>query len=183
MQRPLESARRESLTGQKLPVSVAAKLLVSGHPLTGLCQEAIAFRRNPSVASTFIKHNVQPLVFLQTLTASVFSLRWLRTESRQSPIRFKHVAICCDRPGGMGRPRETLVPSRVQGVSHILVAVALATPVRNGLTAWAIQSSALQSGGTKTASNHSRWFCSRPLPGSPPLAKPLHKTALHIEGL
>src|SRR5450631_621495 len=55
MQRPLESARRESLTGQKLPVSVAAKLLVSGRPLTGLCQEAIAFRRNPSVASTFIK--------------------------------------------------------------------------------------------------------------------------------
>src|SRR6202521_4812755 len=27
------------------------------------------------------------------------------------------------------------------------------------------------------------WFCSRPLSGSPPLAKPLHETALHIEGL
>ena len=26
-------------------------------------------------------------------------------------------------------------------------------------------------------------FCSRPESGSPPLAKPLHKTALHIEGL
>ena len=99
--------------------------------------------------------NSQPPVFLQTLTASVFSLRWLRTESRQSPIRFKHVAMYCDRPGGMGRPRETLVPSRVQGVGHIGVAVAMATPVRYWLTAWAIQSSATPSGGTKTASNHS----------------------------
>ena len=87
-------------------------------------------------------HVVDP-VFLQILTAPVFSLRWLRTESRQSPIRFKQVAVYCDRPGGFCRPRETLVPSRVQGVSHIPVAVALATPVRNGLTAWAIQSSAL----------------------------------------
>ena len=31
------------------------KLKQSSHPLTGLCQEAIAFRRNSSVASTFIK--------------------------------------------------------------------------------------------------------------------------------
>jgi hypothetical protein len=138
------------------------QVAVSGHPLPGLCHEAIAFRRNPCVASMF-QAQPQPPIFLQTLTASVFSLRWLRTESRQSPIRFKPVAMCCDRPGGIGRPRETLVPSRVQGVSHIPVAVARATPVRNGLSAWAIQSSALQSGGTKTASNHSRWLYTRPL--------------------
>jgi hypothetical protein len=128
------------------------------HPLTGLCQEEIAFRRNPSVASTFIKSQVEPPVCLQTLTAPVFSLHWLRTEPRQSPIGFKHVAMFCDRPGGMGRPRETLVPSCVQGVGHIRVAVATATPVRYWLTAWAIQSSATASGGTKTASNHSGGF-------------------------
>src|ERR1700694_5003436 len=85
----------------------------------------------------------RPPAFLQTLTAPLFRSCWLRTESRQSPIRFKHGAMCCDRPGGFCRPRETLVPSRVQGVGHIGVAVAMATPVRNGLTAWAIQSSAL----------------------------------------
>ena len=115
----------------------------SGHPLTGPCQEAIEFFRNPLSVASSCNHNFQPPVFLQTLTASVFSLRWLRTESRQSPIRFKHVAMYCDRPGGRGRPRETLVPSRVQGVGHTRVAVALATPVRYWLTTWAIQSSAL----------------------------------------
>jgi hypothetical protein len=39
-------------TGQLRPLG---HLPVSGHPLTGPCQEAIAFRRNLSVASTFIK--------------------------------------------------------------------------------------------------------------------------------
>ena len=143
---PVYFVSRRSLTSSR-----RAEFDASGHPLTGPCQGAITILRNPSVAFT---HKSQPPIFLQTLTASVFSLRWLRTESRQSPIRFKHVAMCCDRRGGLGRPRETLVPNRVQGVGHIPVAVAMATPVRNGLTAWAIQSSALQSGGTKTASNH-----------------------------
>ena len=117
--------------------------LDSGHPLTGLCQGAIRNSSQPECRVHISKHNFQPPAFLQTLTAPVFSLCWLRTESRQSPIRFKHVAMCCDCPGGVDRPRETLVPSRVQRVGHISVAVAMATPVRNGLTAWAIQSSAL----------------------------------------
>ena len=134
------SAGQLALTANSSPSAASARFPRSGHPLTGQCQGAIPILRNPSVAFT---HKSQPPVFLQSLTASVFSLRWLRTESRQSPIRFKHVAMCCDRPGGLGRPRETLVPSRVQGVGHIPVAVAMATPVRNGLTAWAIQSSAL----------------------------------------
>jgi len=38
-------------------------------------------------------------------------------ESRQSPIEIKRQAILpCPRPGGLGRPRKTLVPRRVQTV-------------------------------------------------------------------
>ncbi len=33
------------------------------------------------------------------------------------------------------------------------------------------------SDGTTTASNHSRWLCTRPLPGSPPLAKPITRNS------
>jgi len=62
----------------------------------------------------------QPSSFLQTLTAPVFSLCRLRTESHQTPVGIKLVAMLYDRPGGSCRPRETLVPSRVQGVVRIL---------------------------------------------------------------
>jgi len=60
-----------------------------------------------------------PPSFLQTLIAPVFSLCWLRTESHQTPIEIKLAAMLCDRPGGLCHPRETLVPSRVQGVAYI----------------------------------------------------------------
>jgi hypothetical protein len=112
-------------------------------PIDGSVSRGDSISSQSNVLRPCSKYNAQPPVFLQTLTASVFSLCWLRTESRQSPIRFKPVAMYCDRPGGVSRPRETLVPSRVQGVGHIRVAVAMATPVRCWLTTWAIQSPAL----------------------------------------
>ena len=61
----------------------------------------------------------QPPSFLQTLTAPAFSLCWLRTKSHQTPVGIKLAAMCRDRPGGLCHPRETLVPSRVQGVACI----------------------------------------------------------------
>jgi hypothetical protein len=61
-----------------------------------------------------------PPSFLQTLTAPVFSLCRLRTESHQTPIGIKLAAMLCDCPGGLCHPRETLVPSRVQWVACIL---------------------------------------------------------------
>ena len=48
-----------------------------------------------------------------------FLTRWLRTESHQTPVEIKLAAMLCDRPGGVCHPRETLVPSRVQGVACI----------------------------------------------------------------
>ena len=135
----------------------------SGHPLTGRCQEAIIILRKPKCPRPHSKHKLQPPAFLQTLTAPVFSLSWLRSESRQSPIRFKHVAMHCDCPGGVRRPRETLVPSHVQGAIHIDSGcrVGDASPqLAHGLGDSVI---CTHSGGAKTASNHSRGCKSRPL--------------------
>ena len=42
-------------TGRLEPLVIRFGSPNSGRPLTGLCQEAIAFRRNPTVASTFIE--------------------------------------------------------------------------------------------------------------------------------
>jgi len=78
-------------------------------------------------------------LFLANLTAPVSSFSWLRSESHQTPIEIKHVVMFYDRPGGLGHPRETLVPSRGQWVVTFNVAVAIATPVLKWLTAWAIQ--------------------------------------------
>jgi len=61
----------------------------------------------------------QPPSFLQKLTAPAFSLCWLRTKSHQTPVGIKLAAMLCDRPGGLCHPRETLVPSHVQGVACI----------------------------------------------------------------
>lgn len=79
--------------------------------------------------------------------------------------RDQAVAMLCERPGDICHPRETLVPSRVQWIVTLRVAVCIATPVLRWLTAWAIQSSALPSGGTKAASNHWRWLGTSPLFG------------------
>ena len=85
--------------------------------------------RRKSIA--LCQSNNQPSSFLQTLTAPVFSLCRLRTESHQTPVGIKLVAMLYDRPGGSCRPRETLVPSRVQGLFAFSVAIAVtATPVR-----------------------------------------------------
>src|ERR1700676_5013561 len=78
-------------------------------------------RTKPNRRKNNCVHTVQqrqPPSFLQTLTAPVFSLCWLRTESHQTPVRIKLAAMLCDRPGGLCHPRETLVPRRVQGVAY-----------------------------------------------------------------
>lgn len=56
-------------------------------------------------------NNACHLHSMQTLTAPVFSLCRLRTESHQTPVGIKLAAMLCDRPGGLCHPRETLVPS------------------------------------------------------------------------
>ena len=58
-----------------------------------------------------------PALVLQVLTAPCFSTRRLRTESHQTSVGIERVAVLCERPGGGCRPRETSVPSRVQGVA------------------------------------------------------------------
>jgi hypothetical protein len=87
-----------------------------------------------------------------------------------------------DRPGGLGHPRETLVPRRVQLVVTFNVAVAIATPVLKWLTAWAIQC-CTKTDGTKAASNHSRWLNTSPLSWLTAFGQTLNKTSLHIKGL
>ena len=94
-----------------------------------------------------------PPSFLQTLNAPVFSRCWLRTESHQTPVGIKLAAMRCDRPGGLCHPRETLVPSRVQGVACIPYGYRRdddASPlVAHGLGDSAI---CIHSGGARTAS-------------------------------
>jgi hypothetical protein len=47
-------------------------------------------------------------------------LRWLRSESHQTPIGIKRVAsVARCRPGGIHHPRKTLVPTRVHRFDHI----------------------------------------------------------------
>jgi hypothetical protein len=51
---------------------------------------------------------------------ALFLASRLRTESHQTSVGIKLAAIFCGRPGGICRPRETLVPSHVQGVACTL---------------------------------------------------------------
>ena len=51
---------------------------------------------------------------------ALFLASRLRTESHQTSVGIKLSAIFCGRPGGICRPRETLVPSPVQGVACTL---------------------------------------------------------------
>ncbi len=103
-----------------------------------------------------------PPSFLQTPTASVFSLCRLRTESRQSPIRIKRCRDALRAPWRPAPPRETLVPSRVQGVASV-------DGCRDGdaspLLAHSLGDSVIciPSGGAKTASNQWLGLCTRPL--------------------
>ena len=93
--------------------------------------------------------------------------------------------MLCDRPGGLCRPRETLVPSRVQGVAYIPYGCRRdeATPVRAWLMAWAIQhlhSFRWRKGGVqiiRVVSHQSAFLAHRPWPNRYP------KHQMHIEGL
>ena len=104
-----------------------------------------------------------PPSLLQTLTAPVFSLCRLRTESHQTPVGIKLAAMLCDRPGGVCHPRETLVPSRVQGVAHSPYGCRRgdASPqVAHGLGDSAICTA---SGGAKALSKSLEWLHTSPL--------------------
>ena len=109
-------------------------------------------------------NNVRHPHFLQTLTAPVSSLCWLRSESHQTPVGIKLAAMLRDRPGGLYHPRETLVPSRVQWVARNPNGCRRgddASPfVAHGLGDSAI---CIQSGGTKAVSNQLRWLHTSPL--------------------
>jgi hypothetical protein len=97
-------------------VNLEFRMRKSGHPLAGRCQE-----QNKSIASRVRKFfaTLHAIFHPQTVTAPVLSCCWLRCESHQTPVGIKPVAMLCDCPGGNCHPRETLVPSRVQGVAHI----------------------------------------------------------------
>ena len=88
----------------------------SGHPLDGRSQgQKTKAKRRKLIASTR-GNNARHLHSCRLLTAPVFSLCRLRTESHQTPVGIKLAAMLRDRPGGVCHPRETLVPSRVQGL-------------------------------------------------------------------
>ena len=99
------NADRSALVGNRTPI---------GRPVS----RTKSNRRKNNCVNIVQQHVCHPS-FAQTLTAPVFSLCWLRTESHQTPIRIKLAAMLCDRPGGLSHPRETLVPSHVQGVACI----------------------------------------------------------------
>ena len=133
-------------------------LKYSGHPLTGLCQEAIAFRRNPSVASMF-----QAQLEATRLPADSNRTRFLAllAANRIAPVTHQ-VQACRD---GLRPPWRRWPPQRNVG----------AKPVSKGLVTfvwlsrWRRQSATgsrlgrfsvicTPSGGTKTASNHRTGF-------------------------
>ncbi len=55
---------------------------------------------------------------LQGAVSHPFSRGWLRTGSHQTPIGIKRSAMNCRSPWRRCRPRETLVPDKVQWVSE-----------------------------------------------------------------
>jgi hypothetical protein len=88
----------------------------------------------------------------------------LRGESHQTSVGIKRVALLCDRPGGGCRPRETSVPSRVQGVACTARGyrrVDDASPlVAHGLGDSAI---CIHADGTRAASKSLWWIHTSPL--------------------
>lgn len=84
-----------------------------GHPLAGRSQGQKKYVANSCVNS----QSQQRATFIRADTNRArFLTGWLRTESHQTPVGIKPVAMLRDCPGGSCRPRETLVPGRVQGV-------------------------------------------------------------------
>ncbi len=116
------------------------------------------------------KQQRAPPSFPETLTAPVFSLCRLRTESASHPsgssmLRYPATALAAFAAPG------NVVPSRVQG-GDIRMAVAVATPVRCWLAAWAIQSYAFNQMAQRQRPII-RGICARDrFPGSPSFAKP-----------
>jgi hypothetical protein len=129
----------------------------SGHPLTGPCQEAIAFRRNPSVASTLIKSQLAAT----HLPADSNRTRFLAplAANRIAPVTHQ-VQACRDvlRPPWRHGPPQRNVGTKPcpRGWSHSCgCRVGNASP----LLAHGLGDSVIctpSSGGTKAVSNHSR---------------------------
>jgi hypothetical protein len=110
--------------------------------LTPFCLKSFAvttFTEREHQAIELVDHTHHATLLFANLTAPVFSFNWLRRESHQTPIEIKLIVMLYESPDGFCRPRETLVPRRVQLVVTFNVAVIISTPVLKWLTAWAIQ--------------------------------------------
>jgi hypothetical protein len=103
-----------------------------GHPLAGRCQASARISRGycdnacdlSTAACVALQTGpnarrggqvmLQSFAIVNVLITPVTSIIWLRTESRQSPIRIKRAAMLCSRPSELLHPRRTLVPRAVQ---------------------------------------------------------------------
>ncbi len=134
------------------------------------------------VATKYELLTTHTLVHLRSVcVAPGFSLCQLRPKSRQTPVGIKRVAIDGDCLGGRCRPRETLAPKYIQmRSSH---STWLSRLRRQFLGGSQLGRFRIQSEGTKTASNHSRWLKASQVTGPPSFAKPLRKATMHIKGL
>jgi hypothetical protein len=87
----------------------------SGRPLAGRSQG-----HNQTVANLLRQHCNNAILIPTDSDRARFSHSvGCELNSHQTPVGIKLAAMPCDRPGGTCRPRETLVPSRVQGVACI----------------------------------------------------------------
>jgi hypothetical protein len=122
-----------------LPFDLALPKVTCCRKLTPISRPGSRTKSGLRIFDASNHHSLAPPSASAVSIAPVFSLGRLRTESRQTPIGIKRVALLSDRPGGVCRPRETLVPSRVHG-DHIAYGCGRgeATPVRDWLMAWAI---------------------------------------------
>jgi hypothetical protein len=96
-----------------------------------LSEQTIPWRREPPVVNLF-------LLRLQSAGHARFFKLWLR---RIAPDTHQDQAISDDllSPWRFNRPRRTLVPQRVQGVLHILVAADTTAPILSWLALQAIR--------------------------------------------
>src|SRR5258708_7149205 len=160
------------------------KVTVSGRPLTGPCQEAIAFRRNPSCRRVHVQ----------------IQLPATRLPADSKPHPFSRSAGCepnrASHPSGssMSRCAATALAALAAPEKRWCQAVSKGLVTFLWLSRWRRQSATGSRLG-RFSHLHSYRVAQRrcPIirggctpdrfPGSPPLAKPLHETALHIEGL
>jgi hypothetical protein len=148
----------------------------SGHPLaSGHTDEQRAFRNriaraisnclkmSPQIFQTTPSH-ASHLHSCKTLTAPVFSVIWLRTESHQTPVGIKLVAMPCDRPW------RQLPPQRNFGARPCPGGVCIPCGYRHDddaspLMAHGLGDSAfcIRSDGARAASKSFEWFHTSPL--------------------